>query len=273
MEESESTPSPDLPAHERLEILQRKSPSAAVVHEAIRLEGEEVLSRPNSSVWWSSLAAGLTIGFSLIAEGILRAKLPEAPWRDLVTSFGYSAGFLFVTLGRQQLFTETTLTASMPALHNPARILDLGRFWALVFIANIVGSILFALGASTPTLFTEDVHSAFVAIGTEAAEPAFGTMFVRAVVAGWLIALMVWLLPFSGSARVLVIVGVTYLIGVGQLVHVIAGSVEVAYAAAVGAVTWETYIFRFLLPAFLGNTVGGVVFVALLNYAQVRKEV
>src|SRR3954451_17935958 len=79
---------------------QRSSPSAKVVHEAIRLEGTEELERPSSSIAWSGLAAGLTILCSMLGEGLLQARLADAPWRDLVASFGYSLGFLFVTMGR-----------------------------------------------------------------------------------------------------------------------------------------------------------------------------
>src|SRR3954467_7851640 len=88
----------------------RSTTSAKVVHEAIRLEGTEELERPSSSIGWSGLAAGLTMGCSMIAQGLLQARLPEAPWRELLASFGYCLGFVFVTMGRQQLFTETTLT-------------------------------------------------------------------------------------------------------------------------------------------------------------------
>src|SRR5437868_12795789 len=89
---------------------ERSSTSAKVVHEAIRLEGTEELERPSSSIAWSGFAAGLTMGCSMIAQGILQSRLPDASWRELVASFGYCTGFLFVTMGRQQLFTETTLT-------------------------------------------------------------------------------------------------------------------------------------------------------------------
>ena len=87
----------------------RSSTTAKVVHEAIRLEGTEELERPSSSIAWSGLAAGLAMGCSMLAQGLLRSKLPDAPWRELVAAFGYCTGFLFVTMGRQQLFTETTL--------------------------------------------------------------------------------------------------------------------------------------------------------------------
>ena len=251
----------------------RASPSAAVIHEAIRLEGEQELARRSSSVAWSGLGAGLTMGFSLVAEGLLRAKLPEAPWRDLVTSFGYTAGFLFVTLGRQQLFTETTLTATLPAFHSPRRVSAVARFWAVVFFANVVGTILFALGAALPGVFADDAREAFLQIGLRATEGGPVVVFLQAIVAGWLIALMVWLLPAASSARFFVIIAATYLIGLAGLAHVIAGSAEVAYAAVVGGLSWTDYALGFLVPALLGNAVGGVVLVAALNHLQAKDEV
>src|SRR5690349_8167211 len=87
---------------------ERSSPRVHVVHEAIRIEGEEELKRTSSALAWSGLAAGLSMGFSLVTEGLLRSHLPDTPWRPLVSKLGYSAGFLFVVLGRQQLFTENT---------------------------------------------------------------------------------------------------------------------------------------------------------------------
>src|SRR3982751_4170882 len=95
----------------------RSSTTAKVVHEAIRLEGTEDLERPSSSIAWSGLAAGLTMGTSMVGQGLPMAGISHAPWRELVASFGYALGFIFVTMGRQQLFTETTLTATLPVLH------------------------------------------------------------------------------------------------------------------------------------------------------------
>ncbi|MFL6720197.1 MAG: formate/nitrite transporter family protein [Sphingomonas sp.] len=251
----------------------RSSTSAKVVHEAIRLEGTEELERPASSVAWSGLAAGLTMGCSMIAEGLLQARLPAAPWRDLVASFGYSLGFVFVTMGRQQLFTETTLTVMLPVLHGTHRIADVVRYWAIVFAANILGTLLFAAAASIPDLFRPDAVQAFTDLGTKALEPGFIGVLVKGVFAGWLIALMVWLMPAASSAKFLVIVAVTWLIAAASFSHVIAGSVEGAFAAIRGSVGWDRYLLGFLLPTFIGNSVGGIVFVALLNHAQVKEEV
>src|SRR5205085_1354671 len=146
-------------------------------------------------------------------QGILQARLPDAPWRELVASFGYSTGFLFVTMGRQQLFTETTLTVVLPVLHKTHPIGAVVRYWGIVFAANILATLLFAAAATIPGLFPPDAVHAFTDLGVKAVEPAFVGVLVKAVFAGWLIALMVWLMPASASARFFVIVAVTWLIG------------------------------------------------------------
>lgn len=252
---------------------ERSSTTAKVIHEAIRLEGAEELDRPSFSVVWSGLAAGLTMGCSMLGDGLLRAGLPDAPWRDLVAGLGYTTGFIFVTMGRQQLFTETTLTAMLPVLHRTHGLSDVARYWLLVFAANIVGTLVFAAAATIPHLFPADVTQAFSDLGVKAAEPGFVGVLVKGVFAGWLIALMVWLLPAAAASRFFVIIAVTWLIGVAGFSHVIAGSVETAFAAMRGAIGWSDYLLQFLVPAVIGNSIGGVVFVALLNHAQVKQEI
>lgn len=252
---------------------ERSSTTAKVVHEAIRLEGTEELERPSSSIRWSGFAAGLTMGCSMLAQGILQSRLPDAPWRELVSSFGYTTGFVFVTMGRQQLFTETTLTVMLPVLHKTHGMADVLRYWGIVFAANIVATLLFAAAATIPGLFQPDTLGAFTQLGVKAAEPGFLGVLIKGVFAGWLIALMVWLMPAAASARFFVIVAVTWLIGAAHFSHVIAGSVETGFAAMQGAIGWQDYLVSFLIPALIGNSIGGVVFVALLNHAQVKAEV
>lgn len=270
--EEEKRKSP-LSGREIEEASDKSSTTAKVVHEAVRIEGTEELERPARSLWWSGIAAGLTMGCSMIGQGLLMASLPEAPWQHLVASFGYCLGFLFVTMARQQLFTETTLTAMLPFLHgtHPAR--DVLRFWGIVFAANMVGTLMLAGAATIPTLFPPDVVREFTRLGVEAVEPAFLTVLVKGVFAGWLIALMVWLLPASAGSRFFVIVAVTWLISAAGFSHVIAGSIETAFAAMHGQISWSDHLFRFLVPALIGNSIGGIVFVALLNHAQVKQEI
>jgi formate/nitrite transporter FocA (FNT family) len=263
----------ELTRAERKEVARRLRPTATILHETIRAEGEVELHRPAAALGWSAFAAGLSMGFSLIAMGALRTFLPDAPWRPLLVSFGYSIGFLIVILGRQQLFTENTLTPVLPLLHNRDRstLLLLLRLWGIVLGANLVGALLFATVVSRTAVFDAPMHASFAAIAHDALAGTFTEHFLRGVFSGWLIALMVWLLPNADASRVVIIVALTYLIGVAGLSHVIAGSVEVLYLVTSGAASVGDY-FRFVAPVALGNVVGGMSLVAAFTHAEITAE-
>jgi formate-nitrite transporter family protein len=248
---------------------------AALVHEVIREEGEEELSRGTSALAWSGLAAGLSMGFSLVVEGLLHHHLPDAPWRPLIESFGYTTGFVIVVLGRQQLFTENTLTGMIPVLTRRDRpsLLALVRLWTVVLVANLVGAALFAALAAAAPVFEPNLHRDFLEIGKEAASGSFAALFVKAVLAGWLIGLMVWLLPAAGSARLFVILLITYIVALGGFAHIIAGSVEVLYLVLSGEKGLGSFLLSYVVPVLAGNIVGGSALVAVLNHAQVQHEV
>src|SRR5665213_2040755 len=108
----------DKPVQEQTEAEHRSSPSGAIVYSAILKEACDELERPSSALFWSGLAAGFSMGGSLIAEGLLANCLPDTPWRPLISKLGYSLGFLMAVLGRQQLFTENTLTPMLPLLQD-----------------------------------------------------------------------------------------------------------------------------------------------------------
>ena len=256
---------------EREEVKERSAPTGQVIYKTILEEGETELQRPSSALFWSGIAAGLSMGFSMIGEGLLTSYLPEAPWRPLVAKFGYSLGFLIVILGRQQLFTENTLTPILPLLQHKdlATLRNVLRLWGIVLLANLVGALLLALVVAHSPAFEPAVKAEFAKIGLESLKPDFGTTLLRGIFAGWIIALMVWLLPFAETARVWVIILLTYLVGIAKLSHIIAGSIEVFTVAALGQASWGAALGGFVVPALLGNILGGVMLVAALNHAQV----
>ena len=138
-----------------------------------------------------------------------------------------------------------------------------------MLITNLLGTVVFAWVLARTTLFDPEVHVACLGVASETMRGDFATTFVRAIFAGWLIALMVWMLPGSKGGHVAVIVVMTYLVGVAGLEHIVAGSTEAAYLVARGTATWADYFGRFVVPALLGNTLGGVALVGALNHAQV----
>ncbi|MFL5057746.1 MAG: formate/nitrite transporter family protein [Microvirga sp.] len=266
---------PGLSGEERKAVEEQSRPNAALIHETIRAEGESELERTAHALLFSGVAAGLSMGFSLVAQGVLQSRLPDAPWRELVSNFGYTVGFLIVVLGRQQLFTENTLTPILPLLHNRDlhtlwRVL---RLWGLVLAANIAATWVFAAVAAHTQVFDAEAKAAFAEISRHAIAGPFSTTFLKAVFAGWLIALMVWLLPAAEGARPLIIIIVTYVVALPHLAHIIAGSVDAFYLVAIGEAGYGDYLTRFFVPTLLGNVVGGVALVAVLNYGQVAPEI
>jgi formate/nitrite transporter FocA (FNT family) len=252
-------------------VQERVAIGAKVVYEAVRLEGEEELERPAIALAWSALAAGLSMGFSLLAESALTSYLPDTPWRPLLARSGYSLGFLIVILGRQQLFTENTLTVILPLLlhKNLEMFGKVLRLWSIVLSANIAGTFLYALLVARTHFLEPSIQRAMLEIATAHIGPDFWTVALRAMFAGWLIALMVWMMPDAASSRVFIILVITYIIGICSLSHVIAGSATVFYLVVLGKLSLARYFTSFFFPTVLGNIVGGVSLVAALAHAQV----
>lgn len=254
----------------RVEAEQRQSPAGGIVYRAIYAEGKEELSRDSDALAWSGFAAGLAMGLSLLTEALLRAHLPDTFWRPAITKLGYGVGFLVVILGRQQLFTENTLTVILPLmrLKRAGILVNVLRLWGVVFAANIVGAILFAGAMSRLPVVDPAVKEAAMAIGREAMSHGFMTVLVRGVFAGWLIAMMVWLLPFAESGRIWVILIITYVVGLAGFAHVVAGSAEAFVLSWEGVEAWTTTLGRYMLPSLIGNTIGGVALVAAIAHVQ-----
>lgn len=247
----------------------------ADVYDAILEEGEEELERGFGALWWSGIAAGLSMGFSVVASAALAAALGHDAWVHPIVSIGYTAGFIIVILARQQLFTENTITALLPVLtnHSWGTMMHMLRLWGIVFVANIVGAIVFAWATQLDALFTPDLKAEFLVLGEHLFANSPMQMFVKGIAAGWLIAALVWVLPALKGGKFLVIMFFTWLIALGGFTHIIAGSIESFHMLFVGAISTGQLVFDFMIPTLFGNIVGGSAIFSLVSYAQVRREV
>lgn len=272
--DQEELATPELSEREKEEAAQRTSVKANVLHEAIRLDGDTELDRSISALSSSGLAAGLSMGFSFIAEGLLRSYLPDAPWRPLIAKFGYSFGFLIVIIARQQLFTENTLTAVIPVLTRRTwkSLYRMLRLWAVVLIANLAGAHVVAWVLGNTHAFSPHVQDAFARIARESSAVPPGEAVLRGIFAGWLIALLVWMRAAVDSGQIPLIVIMTYFIALGGFTHVIAGSIEALFLVMTGVIPWIAFLTGYMLPTLLGNCLGGVSLVAVLNHAQVVSD-
>lgn len=268
-------PKDGLTREETRSVSERRKLRAAVVYEIIRFEGEGELARSIPALWWSALAAGLSIGFSVLAQALLKAYLPDMPGAALIESIGYSVGFLIVILSRQQLFTENTLTAVLPVIARRQLdwLLVMLRLWGIVLLGNLAGCFLFAGFLAYSGALSPDMAEAVRAIGTKLMANTAFEMFVKGIVSGWLIAALVWMLPSAEGTEIFVITLITYLMALGGFTHVVAGSAEAFYLWLDGHESLSRIVFGFFLPTLAGNVFGGTLLFAVLSYAQVREEI
>jgi formate-nitrite transporter family protein len=243
-----------------------------IIYRSVRQDGMITLRATTAALAWSGIAAGISMGFSMIAEGLLQAHLPHAFWTPLITKMGYAVGFLIVILGRQELFTEQTLSAILPLLSRDEEehgtVGNVARVWVVVLIANIVGAAAFAAFTAWSGAFSSDAAQAFSTIGHADLSHGFYSTMVRGIYAGFLVATMIWLLPSAGSARFLVIFVLAYLVGLGAFSHIVAGSTPALYVVLTGERPLLDWIAGFLIPTLIGNCVGGVALVAALAHIQ-----
>jgi formate-nitrite transporter family protein len=257
------------------DIEERSVPRTPVIYEIVRRLGEEEMARPVTSLWWSGVAAGLSISFSLLAQAILRTHLPDEPWRPLVESFGYSFGFVMAVLSRQQLFTENTVTVVLPVMaeFNAKNLRSLARMWTVVFLANMAGTLFASLFCTFTPVLTPELRDGMITIATQILEHSWVDTMFMAIGAGFLMAAMVWLLPGSESAQFYVVVLMTWLIAAGGFMHVVAGSMEAFMLALNGGLGFWAMLGDFFVPVLIGNIIGGTALFALLAYAQVMQEI
>ena len=256
------------------EIRDRKAGSSRVIHEVIRLEGEEELARPVMSLLLSGLIGGVAMAASLLASTYLRASLPDVVWRRPIEALGYPMGFIIVVMGRLQLFTESNVTAVLPvaAAFTPHKVLLLLRLWGLVFVANMAGTLAVSLFLTTGLLLSPPDQAALMEIAREAASKDFLHTLVLAVPSGFLVGTIAWILPNARENQIWVVFIISYLIGLGGLSHVVVGSMEAWLMWLQGGRSLDMVLGSQILPSLLGNMIGGSGLFAVLSHGQVRGE-
>ena len=273
---SEHEPVAGLSDDEVNAVAQRKAGSAKVVHEVIRLQGDEELDRPLMSLLFSGFAAGVAISASIIAEASIAMRLPHAPWAELVVGLGYTVGFVLVILGHLQLFTENTVTAVLPLATHPS-LRNLGRMlrlWAAVLGANMAGTLLVATLMANRVILSGEQLQAALALSATALDHTPGEVLLLGMPAGFLVATIAWILPNArGGGEFWIVVLITYAIAIGGFSHVVAGSGEAWLLALSGHKSVGAAIFGYILPALAGNVIGGTGLFAVLAHGQVRPEI
>jgi formate/nitrite transporter FocA (FNT family) len=242
--------------------------SAGEILENVIGEGREELGRASMGLAFSAFGAGLNISFSVIALAVVGALTGGV---GLLAFIAYPIGFLIVILGKEELFTENTVTPVAVSLTDRSTVPNVLRMWAILLVFNLLGTIAFAFAVTYGDVLNPTSLQLLVEEVSHKLENGFWLMTLKAVFGGWLVAMVAWLMAASRDtvSQVLFIWLLVFLIPTSGLVHCIAGSTEVLVSIFVGETSWGEYLFGFLVPATLGNAVGGIVLVTLLNYGQV----
>ena len=249
--------------------------SPRLIYEVIRRAGEEELARSKRSLIWSGVAAGVMISLSVLGEAIFRTYLPDTGYRFLIENLGYSLGFLAVIMGRMQLFTENTITTVLPIMRARTWVsfYSMMRLWGIVLCANVVGAFAAAMLFMWTPAISPDIVPAILELSEHATGLGAYESFWRAIPAGVIVALIVWMMPQADETSFFLILVFTWLIAAGDFAHIVAGSVEMAVMILVGELGLGTAVFGFFLPVLAGNIVGGTIIFTLVAWGQVRDEV
>lgn len=233
------------------------------------------LGRPSRGLFVSGLSAGLNLSFGALFMGMVLTFSPTFPSefvKQFVLAATSSIAFLFVVLGQTELFTAHTTLAVLPVLDDRTSVRQLGRLWGVVYVANLVGCALFAgvIAVLGPELEIV-TPSAFDSLARSLLDHPGWVILLSGVVAGWLMGLTTWLVAASRDTvgQILIILLVTSTIGFGPFHHAILGTTEVLGAMFLGTGVTPGEVSRFLVMTTVGNTIGGSVFVAGLNYGHI----
>jgi len=236
-------------------------------------------NRSDFGLFLSSLSAGLEVGFSILIIGIIFTLFKEESsggQLTLMMALVYPIGYIFVIIGRSELFTEHTTLATIPVMNGEATLRSLAKLWLLVYVGNLVGGYIFG---SISLVFNAEMHligkDFFYFVSEKMLKYSVGATLISGIMAGWLMGMLSWLLSAAQDtfSRVVMIFLVTFLISIAGLHHCIVGSIEVfmAFFAEANQISWGQFL-KFQVLATLGNIIGGVFLVAVVKYAHSRRH-
>lgn len=238
-------------------------------------EGLKELERRSFGLLISSFSAGLDLSFSLLLMGVVLTLFDGSasqPLAQVVEAMAYSIGFIFVILGRSELFTEHTTRAVYPVLTRHASLRSLLKLWSVIYIGNIAGTAIFSKLVTVigPGLGIIDLSSLNSLAHRVVSHPGW-VLLLSGILAGWLMGLLSWLVTASRDtiSQILFVWLITSTIGLCHLHHVVIGSAEVLAGVFAGEKVTAGMYLVFMVWATIGNIAGGVFFVALLKYSHV----
>lgn len=222
-------------------------------------------------LFFSALAAGFAITVTFLMHASMYGKTDGDPLLSIVL---YPIGFVYIILGGYQLYTENTLPPVALALERLTSIPNLFRIWTIVLCGNFLGGAVGALVLAKTGVFSPAAAAAATEIAFRGIETPFWDLFFRAGFTGLIVGGVVWL-DFAARdtiSRFATVYIAFIAIAMGELFHVVVSFPELVYLVLNGHVAFTTGLQGFILPVLLGNTLGGVLLVTVVNYFQTTER-
>ena len=245
--------------------------TAHEIYDKVKENARAELDRSPHALAFSGAAGGFAMGLTALAVASTHSVLGSSPAADFAALLFYPAGFIAVIIGRFQLFTENTLYPVVLVLTERRHVFETLRLWGIVLFFNVIGALLFALLVGLTSSVQPKTQEEMVKLGLGMVASSPAQIFWSGIIGGWIIALVAWLVSASHwtIGQVAVTWLLCYIVGAGHFAHCIATSGEILVAAVRGATSVGSYA-EWLGLAVIGNVIGGVTLVSIMNWGQVH---
>jgi len=245
--------------------------SSDEIFQRIVAAADEEVTSGSRELFFSGLAAGFSITITFLLYASLTASTDGHP---ILSKLLYPLGFIYIIIGGYQLYTENTVPPVALTLERLASIPALLRHWTIVLAGNFTGGALGAVALSWGGVFDEPAATAAMELAEKGVATPWWSLFSKAAFAGLIVAGVVWIVYASQDtiSRLVVVYMAFLAIPLGNLFHVVVSFTEMVYIVLAGELALVVGLTDFVLPVLLGNTIGGIVLVTIVNYFQTSEH-
>ena len=215
--------------------------------------------------------AGMFIGFGahgFILAGAAGGSAFEAMIAKLIGAAVFPVGLMMVIICGAELFTGNNLL-TLALMDKKITAGAMLKNWVIVYIGNLIGSVLLAFLLAKSGLYAEATLAKAVGIAETKAALPFMDALIRGILCNILVVLACW---FQAGAKDMVgkIFAIWFpimLFVFAGFEHSIANMTYIPLGIFLGAdVSWAQMFAGNLLPVTLGNMIGGAVIVPVVYY-------
>lgn len=242
--------------------------------------GKGKVNTPISKMFLLAIMAGAFIAIGGIASTTASVSVEQASVAKFLSGCVFPGGLTMVLLAGSELFTGNNLLV-IPLLEKEVTLGGMLKNWAVVYLGNLVGSILIAAGVifgHTPSLFGNKLAVSIISTAVGKCSMTFSEALIRGILCNFLVCIAVWI-SFAAKDVAGKIIGLFFPImmfvtcgfehSVANMYYISAGIMakglpQFADAAAEAGIDFSTVTVanmfgKNLLPVTIGNIIGGAI--------------